>query len=107
MEGLPTVLLESIATGVPVIATDIPGNDEVISNGVTGRLVPAQAPQAMASAIKEAFRDTDLTSEMAHKALLDIRSRFDIHNIAAQYAELFQRLMHSRSGPADESTAVV
>jgi glycosyltransferase involved in cell wall biosynthesis len=52
VEGLPTVLLESIAAGVPVIATDIPGNDEVISNGVTGRLVPPQAPQAMAEAIK-------------------------------------------------------
>lgn len=102
VEGLPTVLLESIAAGVPVIATDIPGNDEVISNGVTGRLVPPQAPQAMAAAIKEAFQNTDLTSEMAHNALLDIRSRFDIHNIATQYAELFQRLMRSHHGLTNE-----
>jgi glycosyltransferase involved in cell wall biosynthesis len=107
VEGLPTVLLESIAAGVPVIATAIPGNNEVICNGVTGRLVPPQAPQAMAAAIKEAFQNTDLTFEMAHKALLDIRSRFDIHNIAAQYAELFQRLMRSRSGLANESPTVV
>jgi glycosyltransferase involved in cell wall biosynthesis len=102
VEGLPTVLLESVAAGVPVIATDIPGNNEVITNGVTGRLVPPQAPQAMADAIKEARQNADLTSQMAQRALLDIRSRFDIHNIAAQYAALFQRLMHSCSGRTDE-----
>ncbi len=107
VEGLPTVLLESIAAGIPVIATDIPGNDEVISNGVTGRLVPPQAPWAMADAIKDAFQNTDLTSQMANKALVDIRSRFDIHNIAAQYADLFQRLMHRHCARADKSPAVV
>lgn len=107
VEGLPTVLLESIAAGVPVIATDIPGNNEVIHHGVTGRLVPPQAPQAMAAAIRDAFQNADLTFQMANKALVDIRSRFDIHNIAAQYADLFQRLMRSRSGSADESFTVV
>jgi len=107
VEGLPTVLLESVAAGVPVIATDIPGNDEVISNGVTGRLVAPQTPQAMANAIKEAIQNTDLTSQMANKALADIRSRFDIHNIATQYAALFQCLMHGRSSLTDESPGFV
>lgn len=107
VEGLPTVLLESVAVGVPVIATDIPGNNEVITNGFTGRLVPPQAPQAMASAIKASIRDADLTSRMAHRAQLDIRSRFDIHKIAAQYAALFQRLVNSRSELLDKSPGII
>jgi glycosyltransferase involved in cell wall biosynthesis len=93
VEGLPTVLLESIAAGVPVITTDISGNNEVIENGVTGRLIPTKAPKLMADAVVEALSNADHTQKMAQAALLDIRARFDIRSIAAQYTRLFQELM--------------
>lgn len=98
VEGLPTVILESIAAGIPVIATDIPGNKEVIEDGVTGRLVPPEDPQALTAAIVDALRSPDLTQVMARNARQIADSRFAIRTIAAQYVTLFQRLMGEAQG---------
>ena len=50
-EGFPLVLLEAVASGVPVVATNIPGNDEIIRSGVDGWLVPVQAPTVLAESV--------------------------------------------------------
>jgi glycosyltransferase involved in cell wall biosynthesis len=66
-EGFPIVLLEAMAAGVPVVATDIPGNDEAIRSGVDGWLVPVRDPAALAESVldllsnpqrAEAFRES-------------------------------------------------
>ena len=92
VEGLPTVLLESIAAGVPIVATDIAGTNEILQHGVTGRLVPAQNPQALAAAIAQAWAAPAETQAMAQRAAVSARERFAITQSAAQYTRLFQHL---------------
>jgi len=52
-EGLPNVLLESLACGTPVVATSVGGIPEVVSDGQVGRLVRSREPREMAACIEE------------------------------------------------------
>ncbi len=90
-EGFPTVVLESMACGVPVIATDIPGTRELIQSGVTGWLVPPGDPQALAEAILEALKKPLLRQEIADHAW-EMAKNFSMDVIARQYEDLYQRI---------------
>lgn len=59
-EGLPTTVLEAAALGAAVVATDVGGTAEIVDNGRTGWLVPAQQPDRLAEALREALTDADL-----------------------------------------------
>lgn len=91
-EGVPRVLMEGAAMGVPIVATDIPGCREVVGDGETGRLVPVRAPAALAAAILEALADPAAAARRAAAAEADVRARFgqDAHSerIWSLYAEL-------------------
>lgn len=91
-EGLPTVVLESMAAGVPVVATDIPGTDELIEDGVNGWLVPPKDPKALAEKIIFALRSAHLRKQVA-EAGRSKAEQFSIGKIADQYIELFQALL--------------
>jgi glycosyltransferase involved in cell wall biosynthesis len=91
-EGLPTVILESMACGVPVIATDIPGTREIIQPQINGLLVPPGDPAALAGAILTGLEQPDLMRQLAQQAL-EMLDRFTIPRVAAAYLELYQRLM--------------
>jgi glycosyltransferase involved in cell wall biosynthesis len=57
MEGLGTSLLDAMAFGVPIVATEAGGIPEAVVDGVTGRLVPPRDPPALAAALVEALDD--------------------------------------------------
>ena len=63
-EGTPTVLMEAMACGVPVVATDVGGVSEVVVDGVTGSLVPPSDQGALASALVSLLSDPKLVSRM-------------------------------------------
>jgi phosphatidyl-myo-inositol alpha-mannosyltransferase len=65
-ESFGLVLVEALAAGVPVVATDIPGYREVIRDGVDGLLVPPSDAAALASAIRRVLVEPDLASALAH-----------------------------------------
>lgn len=98
VEGLPTAILESVAAGVPVVATAIPGNMEILQDGVTGRLAPPGDAPALAHAIVAALREPAAAKAMAGRAYQDAQQRFSIEVIAAQYADLFCNLMANAPG---------
>jgi glycosyltransferase involved in cell wall biosynthesis len=57
-EGLPTVLLEALALGLPIVATDCPsGPREILADGAYGRLVPPGDPAALAEALQRTLKD--------------------------------------------------
>jgi glycosyltransferase involved in cell wall biosynthesis len=63
-EGLPNVVLEALAVGAPVVATDVGGVSEIISPGRTGWLVPPGDPEGLARAIEEALEDRELARRL-------------------------------------------
>jgi glycosyltransferase involved in cell wall biosynthesis len=67
-EGLPVAVMEALAMGVPVVATRVGGLPELVDDGVSGRLVPPRAPQALADAILE-LSDDETRRRLAAGAL--------------------------------------
>ncbi len=76
-EGLPTVIMEAMAIGVPVVATRHAGIPEVVSDGVSGLLVPEADPTALAGAILAIKADPALAARLRGEAYADVRARFD------------------------------
>ncbi len=95
-EGLPTVILESMYYGVPVVATNIPGPSELIQNGYNGWLVPPQNPEELARTIILALNDVGLREQTRLKGF-ETCKHFAIDRIAAQYEELFNQLVIAKS----------
>jgi glycosyltransferase involved in cell wall biosynthesis len=89
-EGLPTVIMEAMALGVPVVATRHAGIPEIVSHGVTGLLAPEAEPAALAETILALRRDPDLAGRLRGEAYADVRARFDA---TRQSARLERRLM--------------
>jgi glycosyltransferase involved in cell wall biosynthesis len=75
-EGLPTVLLEAMACGAPVVATKVGGCPEVIENGENGLLVEPGDPQGLTAAIDTALDDTELRHRMSKNARETILERY-------------------------------
>lgn len=91
-EGLPTVLLEAMACGTPVVSTDAPhGPTEILNGGQWGKLVPVEDTQALAQAILEVL-DGDVIPE----AELRCRAEdFSEHRAAEAHEELLNRILAS------------
>jgi len=83
-EGLPVTLLEGGAGQICVIASDLPGIDEVIVHNQSGLLVPQRDSTALASALEQALADSALRSKLAAGIAQSVK-RFDIATIGAGY----------------------
>lgn len=96
-EGLPTVILESMAACVPVVATRVSGNIELVKDSVTGRLVPPNNPQALANAILEILRiSPKQRTAMCQKAYAYITDNFSITSIAKQHIDFYTSLYRAQ-----------
>ncbi|MDT8304301.1 MAG: glycosyltransferase [Anaerolineae bacterium] len=90
-EGLPTVLLEAMASGTPCISTDVTGVPEVIRHEVTGLLVRPQDAIALANALERILHDEALGLKMAKNARRLIEENFDNGQTARAMREIFVR----------------
>ncbi len=88
-EGFPTVILEAMSQGIPIIATDIAGSAELIHSGETGFLVPAENPTALANTILTALQNPSQMQKMADKARQHA-AQYTIQNAAAGYSYVYQ-----------------
>lgn len=68
-EGLPMTLLEAIAHGKPIVATNVGGNSEVVCDGVTGSLVPTENPERLADALIRMLKDDNFRERAGNAAL--------------------------------------
>ena len=76
-DGIPTALIEAMATGIPSVVTDSGSILEVVDDKVDARVVPQRDPQALADAISELLRDPRGRKFMAQKAAQKAREKFD------------------------------
>ena len=84
-EGLGVALIEAIAAGVPIIATDVGACREVLEQGNLGYLVPAQSPEAIANKILEVIAHPAEAQIKVSKAQQKVLKEFSIENMAQQY----------------------
>jgi glycosyltransferase involved in cell wall biosynthesis len=89
-EGVSLTLLEASARGLPIVATAVGGNPEVVADGLTGVLVPAASPDALAGGVLGLWRDPHLRERMGRAGRLRVEERFDIRRMVAakQQADL-------------------
>jgi glycosyltransferase involved in cell wall biosynthesis len=95
IEGLSQTLLEAMALGVPVVASDAGGNRDLVTDGVTGRLVPPLDPRAWADALSALLGPPALAQRLAHAARALVRREFTVERTAlrteAVYGEALAR----------------
>ena len=84
-EGLPRFLLEAGAAGLPSITTAVPGNRDLVEDGVTGLLVPFGAPVELARAIEVLAADPELRIEMGEAARRRVEERYSNERVADIY----------------------
>jgi glycosyltransferase involved in cell wall biosynthesis len=88
-DGIPNVLVESMAMGVPVVATKVSAIPELVVDGAQGLLVPSKDPAALAHGLIRMLTDTELRREVIPAARQRVRSRFDnrvlIDKLAGHY----------------------
>jgi glycosyltransferase involved in cell wall biosynthesis len=94
-EGMPNALLESMASGLPAVATRIAGNDELILDGLTGKLVYPEDPGALQSALRELIPAEKLRREMGQAARERAASDYSWERAAEQYLDLLSTALVS------------
>ena len=92
-EGIPNSMLEAMATGLPVFATEHGGIPEAIENGVSGVLVPERDDEALARALLNAAQDPGLLSRIARAGAEAVRKNFDSAAQAQRLEEIYLRMI--------------
>jgi len=88
-EGIPNAMLEAMATGLPVFATDHGGIPEAIENGVSGILVPERDYEALSQALLKAVQDRDLLARLARNGANAVAQKFDQQNQIRRLEEIY------------------
>lgn len=92
-EGMSISLLEAMATALPIVATDIPGNRGLIESGRHGLLVPPNRPDQLAKAILLQLQAKTIAAGMGRAARQRVEEEFSITLMARKHVELFQSLI--------------
>jgi colanic acid/amylovoran biosynthesis glycosyltransferase len=88
-EGIPNAMLEAMATGLPVFATDHGGIPEAIENGASGILVPERDHEALSQALLKAVQDRDLLARLARNGANAVARKFDQQNQIRRLEEIY------------------
>lgn len=91
-ESFGVVLLEGLAAGTPVVASDLSGYRNVVTSGVNGRLVPPGDGPALAKAIRAALDDSHATATMVENGL-ERAEELSMRSLAMRYVEIYERAM--------------
>lgn len=90
-EGISNTVLEAMATGLPVIATQVGGNSDLIVPEETGFLVPSKSPAAMAEAIRVWLANPAKRVEQGKRAAQRAKATFSLEAMAANYYNLYSK----------------
>lgn len=91
-EGMPNALLEAMASGLPVVASCVAGNEELVIDGETGYLVPSEDVEALQVALKRLLLDPALREQMGMASRERVEANYSWESTAQQYALLLEKV---------------
>jgi glycosyltransferase involved in cell wall biosynthesis len=97
-EGLSLSLLEAMAAGLPVIATAVGGNPELVMDGVTGLLIPAKDAEALAAALERVLADPAWAKEMGEKARRQVAENYSVERLGREINGIYEELVEEKFG---------
>jgi glycosyltransferase involved in cell wall biosynthesis len=100
IEGLPVSMLEAMAFGLPVVVTPVGGIPDVIEDGATGRLVPADDVDALAGAMRALLDDPAAATAMGTAARAAILGTYDLDVVADRVGDLIAACIDAPGGRA-------
>jgi glycosyltransferase involved in cell wall biosynthesis len=92
-DGIPNVLVEAMAAGAPVVATNVSGIPELVEHEVNGLLIEPEDPEALADALIRLHDDAELTRRLTENGRATVRERFDGEVLADRLAALFREAL--------------
>ena len=99
-EGLPNVMLEAMAAGIPVVATSVNGVPEVVEDGVCGRLIPPKSGRHIESALCEFLGSWDRAREIGEAGRRRVESAFTVERMVDGVERVFQNAVLRKRGSA-------
>jgi glycosyltransferase involved in cell wall biosynthesis len=103
-EGTPNVLLEAMASGLPVVATQVGGVSEIVQHGQTGFLVEPHDLDGLVAALVELVKNRDLRMEMGRRARSYVEERHSLQRLPPYLGRLYELALPA-AGPAPAPVA--
>ncbi|MBK1849821.1 glycosyltransferase family 4 protein [Marinobacter sp. 1-4A] len=107
LEGIPRCMMEAMAVGIPVVAYDIPGVDQLVEHGKTGLLAPFGDKTALEACCKQALSDPLLAQSLSHNARQMIHERYSAARMADEYEVLFRKLVGKTEAVTSKQSELV
>jgi glycosyltransferase involved in cell wall biosynthesis len=92
-EGMPMTVIEAMAAGLPVVASDVGGLRELVDDGVTGLLVPPRDARALAAALSSLLEDAERRRAMGDAGRARAEALFDLPRFRSEHLALYERLL--------------
>ncbi len=100
-EGMPMVLLEAAAVGLPIVATDVGGNREVVQHGQSGLLVPPKDSARLAAAMSQLMRmPPSERVDMGRAGRAWVLEHYDLRGVIGRWEALYERLLAQKTPQA-------
>jgi glycosyltransferase involved in cell wall biosynthesis len=100
-EGLPVVIMEAMAAGLPVVASELSGIPEIVEHEVTGLLVPPRAADALAAAIERIAIEEGLSRNLTTAAREAVEERYEFDAVSARLIRMFRDHANGPASPSD------
>ena len=95
VDNMPNSVLEALASGVPVVSTDVGGVSFIVSDGQTALLVPPKSPEAMAQAILRLMDDSILSGKLVEHGLAEVQ-KYTWQRVWPMLAEVYDQARHAK-----------
>jgi glycosyltransferase involved in cell wall biosynthesis len=91
-EGMPNAVLEAMSSGLPVVATRIAGNEELVVDGVTGLLVNAEDVDSLRDGLRRLIAEEKMRMQMGQASRQRVEKEYSWENVAHQYSEILEKI---------------